>query len=388
MKITDLLDSYADMSTPFPSVDLPDSETTIARTREKLGLPRKRRRKIPVKLLTAACLVLALTATAAAVGFSVWERAWQDAGIETDIPEYTEYRDLPTISEAASWNSAAITEVTDASVELVSTICAWKNLTAYLRVTPVSSEIADADTLQGNWEIGGMPEATGAEPVDGLTFLGARQLAYDAETQSALLCLSLSSDALEQATAFSVDLFWNAADSVQHFGRITLPITLSEALCFPMELSLENSFFPDTAALSEVQLGANYIRFTLDIPTNFSQWCAEHGEEAAWNTLGDAYWGYFDRQNGTEPAETYTELDARVAFARSWEAAIAGAAGETTIVLLDRSEISLADAQSNGGEEDDSLSRMTREYLLPAPLDLTQVSGISIDGVFYSVIPT
>ena len=68
MKITDLLDSYADMSTPFPSVDLPDSETTIARTREKLGLPRKRRRKIPVKLLTAACLVLALTATAAAVG--------------------------------------------------------------------------------------------------------------------------------------------------------------------------------------------------------------------------------------------------------------------------------------------------------------------------------
>ena len=40
----------------------------------------------------------------------------------------------------------------------------------------------------------------------------------------------------------------------------------------------------------------------------------------------------------------------------------------------------MADAQSNGGEEDDSLSRMTREYLLPAPLDLTQVSGISIDG--------
>ena len=154
-----------------------------------------------------------------------------------------------------------------------------------------------------------------------------------------------------------------------------------------MELSLENPFFPDTAILSEVQLGANYIRFALDIPTNFSQWCAEHGEEAAWNTLGDAYWGYFDRQNGTEPAETYTELDARVAFARSWEAAIAGAAGETTIVLLDRREISLADAQSNGGEEDDSLSRMTREYLLPAPLDLTQVSGISIDGVFYSVIP-
>ena len=385
MKITDLLDCYADEAMPFPQPDSPDAGTTVMLTMKKLGLRQTRRRLLPLRLLAAACLILTLAATALAVGFTVWDRARQDAGIDADIAEYTEYRDLPTISQTVSCTRDTLTKVDGACVELVSTICAGKNVTAYLRLSPVSPDIAEADPLQSGWEIGGMPEAAGVEEIDGLTCREIRQLDYDAETQSALLCLQLSGDALEQTTAFSIDLFWNQAGTARHYGRITLPITPSEALTLPLGLPLENAFIPATATLSEVQLGATYTRFTLELSQDFSLWCAEHGGQDAYALLGDAYWGHFDRENGLEPSVSYTQLDAQVAFSRSWYSALADAAAETVIVLQDGSEISLADTQTNDLQEE--ASQLITELLLPAPLDLSQVSGITISGVCYDVIP-
>ncbi len=382
MKITDLLDCYADGSMPFPAADRPDAEATIARTLEKLALTPRRRQRTPARVLLAACLALLLAATAAAVGFTVWEQARQDAGLtDGDIPEYVEYEDLPTISVENPLENGAITEVEDAAIELVSTICAGQNVTAYLRVSPAGETSED-----GHWEIGGQPEATGVSEIDGFDLLGSRQLSYDAAAKTALICLELRGAIFESAESFSMDLFRNEEGKTLHYGRFTLPITPSETVDFPVALPLENGFIPETATLAEVAVGANFLRFTLDNPQDFDQWCAANGGAEAWEQMGDAYWGAYDRAAGLESAAAYTELDARVAYTRSWSAAIGDLAHTTAVVLLDGSELSLADAQSSSRDGDDVVSWMTEEFTLPALVDLSQVAGLRIGAQTFAVV--
>lgn len=381
MKITDLLDHYTADFMPFPAVDTPDAEATITRTMEKLALT-PRRRRIPLKALLAACLTIILTATAAAVGFTLWERARQDAGLASGdtISEYVEYKDLPTISTDNPLENDAITEVADASIELVSTICTGQNVTAYLRVSPASETSEDC-----GWDIGGKPEAGGVSEIDGFYLFGIRQLSYDAATKSALICMELRGAIFEAAESFSMDLFRNEADSVLHYGRFTLPITPSETVRFPVALPLENGFIPETATLTEVAVGASFVRFTMDNPQDFAQWCEENGGEDAWFKMGDAYWGYFDRAAGLQPAEAYTELDAQVAYTRSWSGAISDMAHTSAVVLLDGSEISLDGAQSSLRDNNDAVSWMTEDFTLPALVDLSQVAGIRIGEAYFPV---
>lgn len=363
---------------PFPAVDTPDADTTIARTMKKLALT-PRQRHIPMKVLLAACLTVILTATAAAVGFTLWEQARHDAGLASadDIPEYVEYTDLPAISTDNPLENDGITEVENASIELVSTICTGQNVTAYLRVSPAGED--------GEWDIGGKPEAGGVSEIDGFYLFGIRQLSYDAATKSALICMELRGAIFEAAESFSMDLFRNEADSVLHYGRFTLPITPSETVRFPVALPLENGFIPETATLTEVAVGASFVRFTMDNPQDFAQWCEENGGEDAWFKMGDAYWGYFDRAAGLEPAEAYTELDAQVAYTRSWSGAISDMAHTSAVVLLDGSEISLDGAQSSLRDNDDAVSWMTEDFTLPALVDLSQVAGIRIGEAYFPV---
>lgn len=378
MKITDLLDQYSADFMPFPAVDPPDAETTVARTMKKLTLT-PRRRHIPVKMLLAACLTVILTATAAAVGFTLWEQARQDAGLASagDIPEYVEYTDLPAISTDNPLENDAITEVEGASIELVSTICAGQNVTAYLRVSPAGED--------GEWDIGGKPEAGGVSEIDGFYLFGIRQLSYDAATSSALICLELRGAIFEAADSFSMDLFRNEADSILHFGRFTLPITPSETVAFPVALPLENGFISETATLAEVAVGASFVRFTMANSQDFAQWCEENGGEDAWFQMGDAYWGELDRAAGQEPATSYTELDARVAYQRSWSGAISDIAHTTAVVLLDGSEIALDGTQSSLRDNDEAVSWMTEEFTLPSLVDLSQVAGIRIGEAYFAV---
>lgn len=378
MKITDLLDQYPADFMPFPAVDTPGADTTIARTMKKLALT-PRRRHIPIKMLLAACLTVILTATAAAVGFTLWEQARQDAGLASagDIPEYVEYTDLPAISTDNPLENDGITEVEGASIELVSTICAGQNVTAYLRVSPAG--------VDGEWDIGGKPEAGGVSEIDGFYLFGIRQLSYDAATSSALICLELRGAIFEAASSFSMDLFRSEADSILHFGRFTLPITPSETVAFPVALPLENGFIPETATLTEVAVGASFVRFTMDNPQDFAQWCEANGGEDAWFQMGDAYWGAFDRAAGQEPATSYTELDAQVAYQRSWSGAICDLAYDSAVVLLDGTEIALDGAQSSLRGDDDAVSWMTEEFTLPSLVDLSQVAGIRIGEAYFPV---
>ena len=378
MKITDLLDCYADDSMLFPAADTPDAETTIARTMEKLALAPRRRQRAPARLLLAACLTVLLAATAAAVGFTVWEQARQDAGLANDGANaaYVEYTDLPNISIENPLGNETITEVENAAIELVSTICAGQNVTAYLRVSP--AEQATQEAANGHWDIGGKPEAAGVSEIDGFYLPGIRQLSYDAATQSALVCLELQGAIFEEADTFSMDLFWNDAGSVLHYGRFTLPITPSETLAFPVALPLENALLAETATLSEVVVGANFVRFTLDNPLNFTQWCAANGGQEAWFQLCDAYWGGDGSTAEQTSATSYTELDAQAAFARSWSEAICNAASDTAIVLLDGTEIALDSVQSTGRDHDDAVSWMTEDFPLPTLVDLSQVASLRI----------
>lgn len=107
---------------------------------------------------------------------------------------------------------------------------------------------------------------------------------------------------------------------------------------------------------------------------------------AAWEQMGDAYWGAYDRAAGLESAAAYTELDARVAYTRSWSAAIGDLAHTTAVVLLDGSELSLADAQSSSRDGDDVVSWMTEEFTLPALVDLSQVAGLRIGAQTFAVV--
>ncbi len=378
MKITDLLDQYSADFMPFPAVDTPDAVATISRTMKKLALT-PRRRHIPMKVLLAACLTVILTATAAAVGFTLWEQARHDAGLASadDIPEYVEYTDLPAISTDNPLENDGITEVENASIELVSTICSGQNVTAYLRVSPAGED--------GEWDIGGKPEAGGVSEIDGFYLFGIRQLSYDAAASSALICLELRGAIFEAADSFSMDLFRSEADGVLHFGRFTLPITPSDAVTFPVSLPLENGFIPETATLTEVAVGANFVRFTMGNPQDFSQWCEENGGEDAWFQMGDAYWGELERAAGQEPATSYTELDARVAYQRSWSGAICDLAHDSAVVLLDGTEIALDGAQSSLRDNDDAVSWMTEEFTLPSLVALSQVAGIRIGEAYFAV---
>ena len=125
-------------------------------------------------------------------------------------------------------------------------------------------------------------------------------------------------------------------------------------------------------------MGANFVRFTLDNPLNFTQWCAANGGQEAWFQLCDAYWGGDGSTAEQTSATSYTELDAQAAFARSWSEAICNAASDTAIVLLDGTEIALDSVQSAGRDHDDAVSWMTEDFPLPTLVDLSQVASLRI----------
>ena len=81
---------------------------------------------------------------------------------------------------------------------------------------------------------------------------------------------------------------------------------------------------------------------------------------------------------GLEPAEAYTELDAQVAYTRSWSGAISDISHTSAVVLLDGAQSSLRD-------NDDAVSWMTEDFTLPALVDLSQVAGIRIGEAYFAV---
>lgn len=388
MKITDLLDDYYDDSVKLPECSAPADRAVLERTKQKLGISRKKRR-LPKGTLIAAVLTLALSITAGAVGYTVWDAARKDAGLENgqSIPEYTEYHDSDqTVSAEPAENL-----VEGAELQLVSTLGSGSDLSIYMTAAPVTQEQADrlSERNQGldtfaTWDLAVKTDRN--VEMDGM-ICGAKQLEYDPETETALICGSIHGDFLSQVTELTVtvDYFYQSDGNTEviNYGSLTVPFTMSEELVFQPETALDNFFVDAWGTVAQVTVYASYISFRLNLEP-FHDWCSRTGDDA-WFRMGDAYWGYYDEAAGEERRTEYTELDAQVAYRRSWEVALSDLiSADSYLTLQDGSVISLSDLQGIGGGDDDALEgTYTEDFELPAAVNLEEVESLTLGGVTY-----
>ena len=388
MKITDLLDDYYDDSVNLPECSVPSDRAVLERTKKKLGITRKKRR-VPKGILIAAVLTLVLSITAGAVGYTVWDAARKDAGLESgqSIPEYTEYHDSnQTVSAETAENL-----VEGAELQLVSTLGSGSDLSIYMTAAPVTQEQAERlrEENQGldtfaMWEIS--VKADQIAEMDGM-ICGAKLLEYDPETGTALICGSIHGEFLSEVTELTVtvDYFYQSdgkAD-ITNYGSMTVPVTMSEELVFQPEVTLENAYVDAWGTVAQVTVYASYISILMNLEP-FDDWCSRTGEDA-WFRMGDAYWGYYDEAAGEARRTEYTELDAEVAYRRSWSRTLSELLlTDCYLTLQDGSVISLSDLQGIGGGDDDALEgTYTEDFELPAAVNLEEVESLTLGGVTY-----
>ena len=387
MKITDLLDDYYDDSVKLPECSAPYDRAVVERTKKKLGITCKKHR-LPKGILIAAVLTLALSITAGAVGYTVWDAARKDAGLENgqSIPEYTEYHDSTQNASAETTENL----VEGAKLQLVSTLGSGSDLSIYMTAQPVTQEQADrlSEENQGldtfaMWEIS--VAADQKVEMNGMT-CSAKQLEYDPETETALICGSIHEDFLSQITELTVTVgsFYQSdgkAD-ITNYGSMTIPVTMSEELVFQPETALENSFVDAQGTVTQVTAYASYISIQAEVES-FGDWCSRNGEDA-WNRIGSAYWGYYDEAAGQERNTEYTELDAQVAYRRSWEVALNDLlSADSYLTLQDGSVIFLSDLQMISGEDDLETGDYIEDFQLPAAVSLAEVESLTLGGVTY-----
>ena len=387
MKITDLLDDYYDDSVKLPECSAPADRAVLERTKQKLGISRKKRR-LPKGVLIAAVLTLALSITAGAVGYTVWDAARKDAGLENgqSIPEYTEYHDSDqTVSAEPAENL-----VEGAELQLVSTLGSGSDLSIYMTAAPVTQEQADrlSERNQGldtfvTWELSVKTDRN--IEMDGM-ICGATQREYDPETETALICGSIHGDFLSQVTELTVtvDYFYQSDGNTEviNYGSLTVPFTMSEELVFQPETALDNFFVDAWGTVAQVTVYASYISFRLNLEP-FHDWCSRTGDDV-WFRMGDAYWGYYDEAAGEERRTEYTELDAQVAYRRSWEVALSDLiSADSYLTLQDGSVISLSDLQIISAEDDLEAGDYTEDFELPNAVKLAEVGSLTLGGVTY-----
>ena len=100
--------------------------------------------------------------------------------------------------------------------------------------------------------------------------------------------------------------------------------------------------------------------------------------------MGDAYWGYYDEAAGEARKTEYTELDAQVAYWRSWEVALRELlSADSYLTLQDGSTISLSDLQIISVEDDMEAGDYAEDFELPTAVNLTEVESLTLGGVTY-----
>ena len=221
--------------------------------------------------------------------------------------------------------------------------------------------------------------------MDGM-ICGAKQLEYDPETETALICGSIHGDFLSQVTELTVtvDYFYQSDGNTEviNYGSLTVPFTMSEELVFQPETALDNFFVDAWGTVAQVTVYASYISFRLNLES-FHDWCSRTGDDA-WFRMGDAYWGYYDEAAGEERRTEYTELDAQVAYRRSWEVALSDLiSADSYLTLQDGSVISLSDLQIISAEDDLEAGDYTEDFELPNAVKLAEVESLTLGGVTY-----
>ena len=341
VKITDLLDDFEDSRLPLPAPKHPTRAQTERLVMQRLGFSRRWMRPARKALLAAAIsLLLALVVLAGAL--SLLARSRIDLGVENPdaIAEYTEY--------APAENGAA-------GAQLLSSFCAGKRLIAYVSVPEVTAEMNSAyrtamDTYgMSLWSCRAKPYSVWAE-----------QLSYDDASQSALVRIELRADEALSPGEITVELCFDSQENGRETAgalvdTVCVPIAPSASLQAAPELALSSDLLDASAAIQTLALDAGTLRVTLQAST-LDTYLAARGEGA----LEALVRGYFGQD-----VENPTELDAQVAYRRSWNRALNEAFANAAILYTDGTEDALA-----------ALFENEQSFFSPALVETLESAGV------------
>lgn len=341
VKITDLLDDFEDGWLPLPAPKHPTHTQTERLVKQRLGVSRRWMRPARKALLAAAIsLLLALGVLAGAL--SLLQRSRIDLGVDNPdaIAEYSEY-------DAAEQNTAG--------AQLLSSFCAGKRLIAYISVPDVTAEMNSAyrtamDTYgMSLWSCRAKPYS-----------VWAKQLSYDEAAQTALLRVELRADEPPALGEVMVELCFDSQENGREttgalVDTVAVPIAPSASLQATPELTLSSSFLEADAAVQTLALDAGTLRVTLQASC-LNDYLAARGEGA----LDALVKGYFGQDT-----EHPTELDAQVAYRRSWNRALNEAFTNAVILYTDGTEDDLA-----------ALFENEQSFFSPALVETLESAGI------------
>lgn len=366
VKLTDLLDDLELGPELLPLLDT--KRPTCTRTEQLVWkrLPLSRRCVRSARRTLLAAVIAALLSLAAVAGvLGLLELSRADLGVTQPekIPEYTEYE------TAASQNGGA---------RLVSSFCAGKRLIAYVDVPDVTAEMnrayqAAMDTYGLSlWSCRAKPYSVWAEA-----------LIYDEVLQTALLRVEIYTyEALEPGEV-TIELCFDSQENGHEtagevFATVTVPVLPSEALQAAPELSVPSDFLKASAVMQTLALDAGTLRVTLQAPA-LETYLSKRADGAL-ELLVQDYFG----QNMENP----TQLDAQVAYRRSWNSALNELFEDAAIQFTDGTQTPLSALFENSAcffsvslpETRDELGLYTFEAALASPISLQDVTAIEIAG--------
>lgn len=341
------------------------------------------KRPTKVKVILAAALAALMSVTVLAVAFSLRDAARSDMGISNDAPieEWREYNQEPQ----KDTDSVKGTESTEGHAELIATMCSGDRLEAYLEVSPVGAEMADALMCDGTlyeWSVYALSMETAG--------FGVEQIDYDAETQTALIRVSLIGNELQKATQVSLkpEIRYNFAHQMA-FEEVVIPITASDSLTRDTELILditsedfsflsEYQFFVSqenfkdlpSARVESITIYAGYIELKLDVPS-LSDWAEAVGVQV---DAADWAYGHFWSENINRVFEN---------------ASILYKDGTSYNISLDNSKYGGGVAWDYpNGKVDDSFyaGHIHIRHTPQKPFDLSSIQSIIVGGVEYSFL--
>ncbi len=238
----------------------------------------RRLRAAPRIVLIAAVMVVLCGITALAVAYSLREAARADMGVSeaSPIPEWTEYpEEIQTSAEQ------------EAQVSLLASMCAGDQLYAYIAVSPIPEEIAAilaTTSSQYEWDLGGSNTRGGSWIVE--------QTAYEAETQTALVKVSVRGAEMQQIDQVELKLaLTHNLKAERIYGPVVIPVTESRMISCLADVPIENTKahfesawgsrpeslrIPDYTSrgtIKRIAICAGYIEVELATP-GLEQWAA------------------------------------------------------------------------------------------------------------------
>lgn len=372
-------------------------------------LPIKSRHPKVSKFVLIAAIVAMLGIAVGAAWLTFWDQARYDMGVQDrEVPEYTEYHLDSGETQETVFSDEVMAQyaVEGANIDLISAFCSGNKVAVYLAISPVTPDMAEATWEESqralyyaSWDYG-FSDVVGTHKDRRSGAMDSTQVEYDAETQTALIRLDMEGEVFGEATEMTLSLTWTEQTeehaTFKYYGDVCIPITQSEALQATLDVSIDNTYLPGIGGkLTSVEVRAGYITATMEIPS-FFEVCELLGDNAHY-TIGDAYWNYHNAQTGQPMDTEFSELDAYVAYKRSWSSSLSSFTKDLTLVLRDGNSTLVTELESmyagwvdpitdsDDTEYADYMAQTTilHNFVLSVPLELTELEAVVVDGVEY-----